>query len=881
MSRIGVVGAGYVGLTTAVCFAHLGHDVVCCDIDETKVKRLNDGEVPIVEAGVDTLLAEGLRSGRLRFELGTPAAAEGAEFVYLCVPTPQGLDGRADLSYIEAAARAIAPVLESGAVVVNKSTVPVGSTKVVERVLQRPDVSVVSNPEFLREGSAVHDFLHPDRIVVGADDQAAAIRVASLYLGVPAPLIVTDPASAETIKYAANAFLATKISFVNAVAAVCEAVGADVNDVVLGIGYDKRIGQEFLKPGPGWGGSCFVGGETVLARRGEHISLLAFADLFEQIERTGLHGWEVLAWRPGEPRPLFLPLSAATRRWYEGDVIDVATKMGRRVTVTADHPFVTADGAWETPNEVVEAGRLTDRHWLPVAAEAPFLADPAPRFADVSEAVGAAGLTREQIIVRLSGEHRRLARERDLALPGPRRWNARRSGTLRLSELDLLGLTLEGGQLGTASNGTYVPAVMELDADFWHVLGLYLAEGWATKDGDRHRVSWSFHPDGEPELVAAVRSFWERHGVKATEHRASTTTKVMVSSRLLAAWFVDVLGLGTNAYTKRLPDLVWRVGDEHKRAVLRGLWDGDGSWSYVNGGPSVVLEYGTVSRGLADGMVRLLADLGVVARVKVGRTAKSTVDTYWLTISGADAVEHALFLLPPSEADVVRRSLDAQAKRIRPTGYRWFSKGTAWVRVVSAERRPFAGPVYSVEVPGAHTVVTSFGLVAHNCFPKDTYALVRIAEDAGYDFGLLKGVIEVNDEQRSRVVDKVREAVGGSVAAKTVAVWGLTFKARTDDLRDSPSLAICEQLVRQGAVVRAYDPTVTADLPGITVCPDAYTACEGADVVAVLTEWDEFRWLDPDVVASKVAGRQVVDGRNLLDRQAYLRAGFGYAGIGR
>ena len=173
------------------------------------------------------------------------------------MPTPQGEDGSADLSYIEAAAREISPHLPYESVVVNKSTVPVGSARVVERVLDRPDVKVVSNPEFLREGSAVQDFLKPDRIVVGSTDQAAAIKVSSLYLGVAAPVIVTDPASAETIKYAANAFLATKLSFVNAVAAICEGVGADVNDVVLGLGYDKRIGQDFLRPGPGWGGSCF------------------------------------------------------------------------------------------------------------------------------------------------------------------------------------------------------------------------------------------------------------------------------------------------------------------------------------------------------------------------------------------------------------------------------------------------------------------------------------------------------------------------------------------------------------------------------------------------------------------------------------------------
>jgi UDPglucose 6-dehydrogenase len=877
MSRIGVVGAGYVGLTTAACFAHLGHDVVCADLDEARVERLNKGEVPIVEAGMDALLTEGLRSGRLRFEVGTVAAAVETEFVYLCVQSPQGDDGRADLSYIEAAARAIAPVLADGAVVVNKSTVPVGSTKVVERVLGRPDVAVVSNPEFLREGSAVHDFLHPDRIVVGADDQAAAIRVASLYLGVPAPLIVTDPASAETIKYAANAFLATKISFVNAVAAVCEAVGADVNDVVLGIGYDKRIGQEFLRPGPGWGGSCFVADESVLVRHGSEVGLRTFADLFSAIERTGVAGWEVLAWTPGEPAPIFLPIAVATRRYFNGEVVDVRTKMGRRLTVTADHPLVVGNGEHDRDLSVAAARDLTDTHWLPVVAAEPFHADLPALRVDVL----AAGIDPSEIIVRLSAEQRRLVRERDGALPGPRRWDARRSGTLRIDELQLLDVDPTGGLCGTATNGTYVPASLQLSPELWRVIGLYLAEGWITVDGQRARVFWSFHPTDEIDLVDAVAGYWRDLGVKVSTHRATTSMHVSISSRILAAWIRDKLRLGTNAYAKRLPDVVWSASREAKEAVLRGLWDGDGSWSYVAGEPSVVLEYGTVSRELADGMVRLLGDLGITTRVKVGRTGKSTVDTYWLTISSAAAIEEALFLLPDDEAAEVMSSLAMQAKRIAPTGYRRFAKGTSWVRVTQAQRRTFSGLVYSLEVPGAHTVVTSFGLVAHNCFPKDTYALVRIAEDAGYDFGLLNGVIEVNDQQRARVVDKIRNAAGGSLAGRTVAVWGLTFKARTDDLRDSPSLAISAALAAEGARVRGYDPTVHRDLPGIEVCLDAYEACDGADVLAVLTEWDELRWLDPDVVASRVASRQVVDARNLLDRHAYVRAGFGYQGIGR
>jgi UDPglucose 6-dehydrogenase len=256
-SRIAVIGAGYVGLTTGACFAKLGHDVVCADVDADRVERLSRGEIPIHEAGLEDLVREGLETGKLSFALGSAGVVGDADFVYLCVPTPQASDGSADLSYIESAAAEISSHLRPGTIVVNKSTVPVGSTLLVERALNRSDIPVVSNPEFLREGTAVDDFLNPDRVVIGADDQAAAGRVAALYLGVRAPIMVTDPASAETCKYAANAFLATKLSFVNAIAAVCEAVGADVNDVLLGMGYDHRIGHEFLRPGPGWGGSCF------------------------------------------------------------------------------------------------------------------------------------------------------------------------------------------------------------------------------------------------------------------------------------------------------------------------------------------------------------------------------------------------------------------------------------------------------------------------------------------------------------------------------------------------------------------------------------------------------------------------------------------------
>ena len=428
MSRVAVIGTGYVGLTTGACLAHLGHEVVCADIDAAKVELLQRGRIPIYEQGLEALVGEGIAAGRLRFVLGAVPAVAGAEFVFLCVQTPQGADGSADLRFIEEASSQIGPELATHAIVITKSTVPVGSASVVERALARADVAVVSNPEFLREGQAVHDCLNPDRIVIGSDDQAAAAKVAGLYRTLNAPVMITDPATAETIKYACNAFLATKVSFVNAIANLCQAVGADVRDVVLGMGYDKRIGFEFLKPGPGWGGSCF---------------------------------------------------------------------------------------------------------------------------------------------------------------------------------------------------------------------------------------------------------------------------------------------------------------------------------------------------------------------------------------------------------------------------------------------------------------------------PKDTRALVRIAEDAGYNFDLLKGVIAVNDRQFHLLADRIAQLAGGNLAGAAVAVWGLTFKAGTDDLRDSPAISVVTQLLARGATVRAYDPTVTKALPphlghlAVEVSEDPYAACEGAQVLTVLTEWDEFRWVDFEKVAGTMASPVILDARNLLDPATLRRRGFTYQGMGR
>ena len=290
--RVAVIGAGYVGLPTAATLAHFGHRVVLAEREQSKLSALRSGRMPIVEAGLDELVAGGVAAGNLSFTESAVDAVAGAEFVFLCVPTPQSADGSADLSFVEAAAKEIASNLQSGAIVVNKSTVPVGSADMVERVIGRSDIGVVSNPEFLREGTAVVDSLNPDRIVVGANDARAAAKVGELFSATRAPLIVTDATTSETIKYASNAFLATKLSFVNALAGLCEEVGADARDVLLGLGYDKRIGFEFLRPGPGWGGSCLPKDTRALlhiaGEAGYDFSLLAgaIASNDEQLSRV-------------------------------------------------------------------------------------------------------------------------------------------------------------------------------------------------------------------------------------------------------------------------------------------------------------------------------------------------------------------------------------------------------------------------------------------------------------------------------------------------------------------------------------------------------------------------------------------------------------------
>jgi UDPglucose 6-dehydrogenase len=268
---IAIVGAGYVGLVTGTCFSELGNTVVCVDSDAAKIARLVAGEVPFYEPSLGEMIARNVQARRLRFTTDIGAAVRESEVVFIAVGTPMRADGHADLSAVEAAARAIGEALNGPKIVVSKSTVPVETGELIGSIIRRyarapHRVAVVSNPEFLREGSAVADFLKPDRIVIGTDDRDAERVVRDVYAPLDAPVVVTDVRTSEMIKYAANAFLATKISFINEIANICEQLGVDVREVGRGIGYDQRIGTQFLHPGIGYGGSCFPKDVRALAQ---------------------------------------------------------------------------------------------------------------------------------------------------------------------------------------------------------------------------------------------------------------------------------------------------------------------------------------------------------------------------------------------------------------------------------------------------------------------------------------------------------------------------------------------------------------------------------------------------------------------------------------
>jgi len=776
---IGVIGTGYVGLVTAAGFAELGSDVWCVDIDAAKVERLRRGEVPIYEPGLEELLAR--NAERLHFSTDIADALAHSRLLFVAVGTPPTYSGDADLSAVHSVTSAI-PASKDHALVM-KSTVPCGTGASLLRVFgeQGKDaLGYVSCPEFLKEGSAVADFLHPDRVVVGDAGGWAGDAVVALYAPLNAPLVRTDVASAEMVKLASNAFLATKISFINEIANVCEETGADVVEVARGMGLDDRIGPKFLQAGIGFGGSCFAPGETALVRWHGRTSLLSFEQLWDRVsgraaavdspEALLAYGvgsssevlepdeLEVLSWIRDEQEPRFQRVMALTRRPYQGELIEVRTKMGRRVRSTPDHPWLVGDGSCGR-TEVKLAFELTTEDWVPIAGVRDTQEHNGEVRYPLDSAIEAAGLTSTDVILR--------------------------------------------------------PPRESIDA-----------------------------------LVA----------------------RPLARSTTLAA---------DDAH---LPDFIWEAPADEKWSLLAELWEGDGSWSLVNGGPSVVLEMGTVSDELADGVLRLLGDLGIVASRRIGRTARSTKDTHWIRVSGAEQIERAIALVPERDRAGVLAAMANQSKRIAPTGHRRFDAGPAWARISELRHEAHDGYVYSLEVPNSHTVVTSGGVTTSNCFPKDVDALKQLAGNSGYHFQLLTAVIEVNELQKRRVIGKLHKHLG-ALAGKRVALLGLAFKPNTDDMREASSLVLSARLHADGASVVAYDPVAEEQartlVSGIEFADSPLAAIDGADAVVLVTEWSEFLELDWSELATRMSGNVVVDGRNALDPETIRAAGLIYEGIGR
>jgi UDPglucose 6-dehydrogenase len=376
MKQIAVVGVGYVGLVTAACFSDLGNRVIALDISEERVKGLKRGQMPIYEPGLEELVGRNVEAGRLSFTTSYNEALKDTEYVFICVGTPSGVEGDADLKYVEAAAKSIAETMTAPLIVINKSTVPVGTGDWVANIIQEHqpkaiEFSVVSCPEFLREGSAIADFMNPHRTVLGSLDRDAADRVAQLHLPLRAPIVITDLRTAEMIKYASNAFLATKISFINEIANICETLGADVKEVAAGMGFDSRIGPYFLDAGLGYGGSCFPKDVKALAFMAEEMgseprilnAVMATNErrrsmAVEQLERmlNGLEGRTVgllgLAFKPNTDDMRDAPsidlaealLAAGAKvRAYDPVAMETAQPILKAVTMFND-PYSLANG---------------------------------------------------------------------------------------------------------------------------------------------------------------------------------------------------------------------------------------------------------------------------------------------------------------------------------------------------------------------------------------------------------------------------------------------------------------------------------------------------------------------------------------------------------
>jgi UDPglucose 6-dehydrogenase len=921
--KVAVVGTGYVGLVTGTCLAESGNEVTCVDNNPKKIDTLNGGGMPIYEPGLSELVASNRKAGRLAFTTDLTAAVKAARLIFIAVGTPQSDAGDADLTAVWAVAKAIAVALKSmpagppgSRVVITKSTVPVGTNQRVAEILVEngcPHVDVASNPEFLKEGAAIDDFMKPDRVVVGVRKPEVGEVLRELYapfLRTERPFLVMTPESAEMTKYAANAMLATKISFINEMANLCDKLGADINDVRRGIGHDQRIGFQFLFPGPGYGGSCFEGGETLFVEEGGQVRTRTFEEVWQRVAEParvviGAGGSEIEdeAVVPDNLRVLATDLTtreiaavsahAFTRRWYCGSMVTIRTSMWRTLRVTADHPIVV----WENgQSRIVPAHEVQPGDRIAAVTRLP--AAPAPAPLNLIDLLTNTPLDPD-VLVRPDDDSftrqypKYVAHIPATAIKHPveiRDHNRMRLRLYRkLTHRGVLDVPPERLALYTAKGAaTTVPAAIDIDADFVRLIGYYLAGGGIAKETGRagavrERIGFSFH-ENETEYIADVQRVLSRYGVKFAARTSTHATTTYTSSRVFAWLLRDVLGCGTRSEDKRLPAFAFALSDDLKRELLRGAFSGAGSVIPVKGGRNFVLEYGTVSRQLADGLALLLQSVGVVVSVAERWMNQSKRPAFILRVSGYQQLERLKGVFGDKHRARIETLLAGYERRIKQRGFDHID-GMALLTVRSVETEFAEQPVYSVET-ATGTVVVGSGLLVHNCFPKDIRAIIGMGRKVGQSMRMMQSVDDVNEAQKQVLFQKVKAHFGGQLSGKTLALWGLAFKPRTDDIREAPALVLIDALLANGVKVRVHDPEAMANVreqygDKLDYYEKPYGALEGADGLVIVTEWQEFRAPDFEVMKRLLAAPVIFDGRNIYDEKAMAGYGFTYYAIGR
>src|SRR6266566_1420613 len=914
----------------------MGNQVTCVDIIPEKIERLKLGILPIYEPGLEEMVARNVHAGRLHFTTSYSEGLDNCDFIFIAVNTPTGSSqGGADMRYVESAARGIAQELDHQALIINKSTVPVGSGDVVSRIirknLKRPEVhfAVISNPEFLREGSAVQDFQNPDRVVLGSSDQEAARKVATLYLPLRAPIVITDLYTAEMIKYASNAFLATKISFINEIAQICERLGADVKEVAAGMGYDKRIGRAFLDAGLGFGGSCFEANETVFTLNSPNVAVERLDTIFAKggspflgdvVELVQPSDQRVLAFDLETGKPILAGVKAITRRPYKGTMVKINTSMGRTLRVTADHPVILHSAPMHPTNAAVQltdvqAGcKENDPLYTIVPAAAVVPGDQLMTLCELPAVEQATNLNLIDLLRETDLEADVYVKPTDntfseqyeqfaAAIPQemlkyPHEIKRHNRMSLRLfrylSESHVLNVPAEKLQLYTAKGAaTMINALLPVDADMLRLCGYYLAEGYLSRDHGRadavrERVGFCFH-EQEAEYIADVQRILRHWGLKFIERHATHALTTVVSSRIFSWLLRDILRCGIRSEDKALPRLVFNVAPELRRELIRGAFSGDGAVTTVQNGRNLMLEYATVSKVLADGMTLLLQTIGVIPSIRTRWMNKSKQEAYILRVSGYEQIALLKDAFGDKRHAHIESLLASYQRHIQPHGYeRHGSFATLTVREV--EHEDVETTVYSMET-STGTLIASSGLISHNCFPKDVRALAHMADDAGLHPQMLNAVMEINHDQRRLIVTKLTSILG-SLRGCTIGVLGLAFKPNTDDMREAPSVDIIRWMTNQGADVRVYDPVaahtareafkregIHEDV--IFFCQSAYEVAEGVDALVIVTEWNEFKSLNMPQIRHAMRRPIVIDGRNVYEAAEMNRLGFIYRGMGR